>query len=263
MFRRLFLSFVLVPALLAAGCAMAPGRAGTAPRAALAPTGVLRVGVYEGSPTSLVKAPDGADAGVAHDIGAAMAAKLGVPVQYIRFERIALVLEALKRGDVDLTFTNASESRAREVDFTAPVMLLELGYLVPAGSPVADETAVDRPGMRIGVTQGSSSLAVLSRRFKAARLVTAPSLAAASQMLRTGALDAYATNKGILYELSATVPGSRVLPGRWGVEHLALAVPKGREAGRAWLGEFAASLRGSEELKAITRRAGLRGVAEE
>ena len=32
-------------------------------------------------------------------------------------------------------------------------------------------------------------------------------------MLRTGAIDAYATNKGILFELADTVPGSRVLPG--------------------------------------------------
>ena len=45
--------------------------------------------------------------------------------------------------------------------------------MVP-GSPVATLADVDQPGRRIGVSQGSSSLAALTREFKHAAIVTAP-----------------------------------------------------------------------------------------
>ena len=44
-------------------------------------------------------------------------------------------------------------------------------------------------------------------------------------------LDAFATNKPILFEMSDGIPGSRILDGRWGVEHVAVAIPRGREIG--------------------------------
>ena len=49
----------------------------------------------------------------------------------------------------------------------------------------------------------------------------------------------YATNKANLFEMSDALPGSRVLDGRWGLEHLAIAIPKGRDAGLAYMGAFA------------------------
>jgi polar amino acid transport system substrate-binding protein len=86
---------------------------------ALAPQGVLRVGVYLGSPTSLVRdAKTGKSAGVAYELGHALAAQLKVPVQVVQYQRVAEVIEALKLGQVDMTFTNATAARAKEVDFT-------------------------------------------------------------------------------------------------------------------------------------------------
>ena len=43
---------------------------------ALAPTGKLRVGVYPGSPTSLVRGPSGEARGVTVDLGRALAERL-------------------------------------------------------------------------------------------------------------------------------------------------------------------------------------------
>jgi hypothetical protein len=57
------------------------------------------------------------------------------------------------------------------------------------------------------------------------------------------------------------VPGAQVLPGRWSLENLALAAPKGRPPAAAWLRDFGASLRGSAELQSMISRAGLRGTA--
>lgn len=262
MVRRLFVSFALAVPLLLAGCAGQMPVADAQARATLAPTGALRVGVYPGSPTSLVRdARTGEKAGIAHDLGAALGRELGVPVKVVEFGRVALVLDALKAGEVDFTFTNATESRARDVDFTAPMIQLELGYLVPPGSAIAGIADVDRPGMRIGVTQGSSSQGTLTRQFKHAAVVPAASLKQAQELLQRHAIDAFATNKGILSELSDALPGYLILDGRWGLENMAIAIPKGREAGMPLLRRFAQEMRATGQLQAMIARAGLRGTA--
>ena len=120
---------------------------------------------------------------------------------------------------------------------------------------------VDRPGIRVGVTLGSSSQAALSREFRNAVLVPAPDVKGAIEMLSQRRVDAYATNKAILFEMSDALPGSRVLDGRWGLEHLAIAVPKGRDAGMAWLRGFAEDAQREGMVTRAADRAGLRGLA--
>lgn len=246
-----------------ASVAAAAPKVDAAVRQALAPTGTLRVGVYAGSPTSLVKAADGRPSGVAHDLGLALARDLGVPVQVLEFARLAQVLEALKAGQVDFTFTNATEARAKEMDFTSPLVRLELGYLVPAGSRLLRIDEVDRPGVRVGVAQGSTSQTVLGARLQQASVVATPSLDAARAMLADGRLDTFATNKGILNELSDMLSGARILDGRWGMETMAVAIPKGRDAARPWLQTWADTIAVDGRLRAAVQRSGLRGLAND
>ncbi len=233
-------------------------------RQALAPTGNLRVGVYLGSPTSWVKDPKtGESVGIALDLGKEMAKRMNVPVQVIEFDRVALVLDALKEGKVDMTFTNATAVRAKDMDFTKPLVRLELGYLVAAQSALKNVQNVDQPGMKVGVSQGSSSQGVLTQLYKNAKVVPADSLAKAQTLLNTQQIDAFATNKGILFEMSDTLPGSRVLEGRWGLENLAIAIPKGRDAGRTFVQEFANQAERNGFLAKALQRSGLRGTAND
>ena len=232
-------------------------------RTALAPTGTLRVGVYPGSPTSLVRNPKTGDAaGVALKLGEALGQRLGTPVQVVEFNRLALVLNALKAGTLDFTFTNATEARARDMDFTAPLIQLELGYLVPPASRISQVAEVDRAGVRVGVSQGSSSQTALARDFKSASLHPAASLQQAQAILRQGQIDAFATNKGILFEMASELPDYRVLDGRWGLENLAIAVPQGRSAAAPYLRQFAQEVRASGLLQSLITCAGLRGTAQ-
>jgi polar amino acid transport system substrate-binding protein len=220
------------------------------------------VGVYAGSPSSLVRdAKTGKSAGVTHDLGTALAQEFGVPVRVVEFERLALVLDALKAGQVDMTFTNATETRARDVDFTPTLLQVDLGFLVPAGSRLTGMADVDQTGMQVGVSQGSSSQAALPQVLKAATLLPASSLLVAQQMLQGGQIQAFATNKGILFELSDALPGSRVLDGRWGVERMAIAIPKGRESALPYLRRFGQQLRDSGQLQAMVARSGMRGTS--
>ena len=156
--------------------------------------------------------------------------------------------------------SNATAERAQEVDFTPALIDLELGYLVPPGSTMQSPADADRPGMRIGVTQGSSSQGTLTREFKNATVVPAPSLKAAAGMLAQGQIDAFATNKAILFEMSDELPAFRVLDGRWGLEHLAVAIAKGRERGMPYVRQFAAQAKAGALLPSIIEKSGLRGT---
>lgn len=254
--------WVAVAAILG-GCATPSSPAApAAARAALAPTGVLRVAVYPGSPTSLVEqAPPETMRGVSIDLGRSLAARLGVPAQVAVYPRLAEALAALQRGEADFTITNATAERARLVDFAPTLVDLELGVLVPSTSRLTAVERMDQPGVSIGVSQGSSSEKVLGARLKQAKLRSFPTLDAARSALQSGEIDGFATNKAILFEQAQRLPGSRVLEGRWGTEHLAPAVPKGRNAGMTYLRQFTEEVRGNGELQRASQRAGLRGTA--
>jgi len=255
---------VLVTAMVGA---LLSGRVSTAVapmpqvREALAPTGKLRVGVYPGSPTSMIRDPASSETkGLTFDLGKEFARRLNVPFEPVEFRQIADVLEALKRGSVDFTVTNATPARANDADFTAPILGIELGYLLLPGSPVSALVDVDRPGIRVGVTEGGSSHTTLSREFTHATVVPAPTLKVAVEMLAERKVDAYATNKAILFEMSDQSPGSRVLDGRWGVELFAIAIPKGREHALADVRKFAGDAKSEGLVKRAADRAGLRGT---
>jgi polar amino acid transport system substrate-binding protein len=262
-FRSLLTAFVAAAPFWIAGCASAPAAPDAAAVAALAPTGKLRVAVYQGSPTSLVRNPaTGETKGVALDLGRAMAARLGVPFELAEFPKNADALDAVKEGRADFAFTNATPARMKDMDFSPPLIGVEQGYLVPRGSTLASAAAVDRAGVRVGVSKGSSSERELAELLKAATVVPVPTLAAGRQMLAEGKLDAFATNKAILHEMSDGVPGSRILEGRYGLESFAIGIPKGRETGLPWLRRFADEARADGTVKRAVERAGLRGTSE-
>jgi polar amino acid transport system substrate-binding protein len=253
----------LLAAVSLAGCGALAPTLDPQVRQTLAPTGKLRVGVYAGSPTSMVQdAKTGQKVGVAYELGRELARQLDVPFEPVEFRRVAEVIDGLQAGTIDFTFTNASAARAKVVDFTAPLIDLELGYLVPPASALQSPSDVDRPGMRIGVSQGSTSQGTLTKAYQHATVVPVPSLKAGAEMLSQGKLDAFATNKAVLFEMADGLPGFRVLDGRWGLEHLAIAIPQGRERGMPFVRDFSAQAKASGLLQSIVQKAGLRGTAK-
>jgi polar amino acid transport system substrate-binding protein len=233
-------------------------------RQALAPSGKLRVVVYSGSPFSLVRNPvSGEMKGIAVELGKALAMRLGVPYEQVEFRRPAEIYEALKAGQIDVTIVNATPERADQFAWSPPLMLIELGFLAAAGFPVTTPADIDRPGVRVGVTQGGTMNSVLARELKNATVVPAATLKNGIEMLAQHKIDAYATNKANLFEMSDALPGSRVLDGRWGIEHLAMAIPKGRDAGFAYMRTFVEDANSDGLVARAAARVALRGVAAE
>lgn len=249
--------------VLIGGAFCTPASRAAGEKELLAPTGHLRVGVYAGSPTSLVTEPTTKQIhGVTYDLGKEFAARLNVPVEYLQFQRIADVIDAIKDGKVDFTVTNATPVRAKDVSFSQVLLAVELGYLVPANSSITRTDQIDAPGIRIGVTKGGTSERVLSDKFKNAKFLAAESVANAINALRNGELDVYATNKAILFQMLESLPGARILEGNWGQEHMAIAVPKGREAAQEVLDGFVRDVQSSGLLEQIEASAGLKGAVK-
>jgi polar amino acid transport system substrate-binding protein len=232
-------------------------------RQILAPTGKLRIGVYSGSPTSMVlDAKSGEMHGLSIDLGKELAKRLNIPVELVQFQRIADVLEAMKVASVDITVSNATPARAQDVAFSQTLLSIELGYLVPDASPIKEIGDVDKPGTRIGVTQGSTSERTLPKLLPSATVAPVQNVKVAIEMFARRELDAFATNKAILFEMSDKIPGAKVLDGRWGVEHLAFAIPKGRDGGLDYLRRFVTEIQSGGLLAQAVERAGLRGAAK-
>jgi polar amino acid transport system substrate-binding protein len=253
---------LMMAALGISGCA-SPHLAPTPEvRKVLAPTGTLRLGLSIGTPGQMIRDPaTGEVRGIGYELGREFAKRLGVPFEVVVIQGNAQFLEAMQSGRVDFGSNNATPARAAFMSFAQPHLEMEAGYLVPSNSRIASIAEVDREGVRVGVTQGSTSEAKFSQELKHAVLTRAPSIAAAEKMLAMGQVDVFATNKGNLFDMSDRLPGSRVLDGRYGVEQVSLAIPKGRELGMPFLRQFVEDAKATGLVAAAAQRAGLRGMA--
>jgi polar amino acid transport system substrate-binding protein len=229
----------------------------------LAPTGSLRVALYAGSPVTFVRGdtPD-ASKGVGLALGRELARSLGVPLQLVVYPTPAAVMEGLKTGEWDVTVLAQTPERERQMNMTAPFLLIEHGYLVPAGSPITAIAEVDRAGVRIGAPQGGSVNMVLAQTIKIAAVVPIAGLAAAPEALKLGQVQVFAANKANLFEVSTKLPGSHILDGRIGLDQYSIALPKGREAAMPFVRQFVDNARSAGLLRAAIENVGLRGAVD-
>jgi polar amino acid transport system substrate-binding protein len=229
----------------------------------LAPKGKLRVGVYYGSPTSMVRDPKtGEIHGLSYDLGHELAKRFNVPFEQVTYQRISDVLEGMKAGDVDFTVSNSTPARAEFVAFSQNLLTIELGYLVAENSPVKTVDDVQKPGLKIGVTKNSTSQGTIPKLLPNAIVVPAENYKRGIDMLEHGEIDTYATNKPTLFEMSDLMPGSRILDGRWGEEHLGIAIPKEHTAGLDYIKNFVADVQASGLVGRLADQAGLRGAVK-
>jgi len=121
---------------------------------------------------------------------------------------------------------------------------------------------IQKPGLRIGVTKGSTSQGTIPKLLPNATVVPAENYKRGIEMLEHGEIDTYATNKPTLFEMSDQMPGSRILDGRWGEEHLAVAIPKGHEAALEYIQHFVEEVQTSGLVAQTAERAGLRGAVK-
>lgn len=231
------------------------------PKYEIAPSGNLQVGLYQGSPTSYLA--DGTltdNRGIGFALGKQLAANMDVTFKPIVFPKNADVLDAVKERKVDLVFTNATPARAKFIQFSEPVIRLEKGFLLAPKSKIKTIEDLNNANIKIGVSVGSSSEREVSELLSKAKLVKMNSTKETVEQLAAGKIDAFSSNKGILFELSDQVTGSRVMPEVIGYESMALGVPIDRPNVKPYLDDFIQSIKSNGQLNSIISRSGLRGV---
>lgn len=247
--------------LFIGGCAGTQGGVRPETRAAAAPTGNLRV-AFITAPIYATKDPTtGEFRGVAIDLGKELASRIGVPFTPVAFPNPAALMGGAKTGAWDVALMGVSAERAEAMDFTAPFMEVEQGFLVRAGASISVASEVDRAGVRVGVLEKSGADVYLSGTLKAAELVRVKTLAENYAAFDAGKTDVIAATKQALFDGAASRPGSLVLDGRFLVEPIAMGIPKGRDAAVAgWVGKFVEDLKTQGRVKAAIDAAKLRGV---
>lgn len=228
---------------------------------ALAPTGKLRVGLFLENPLSVVRdSASGEMKGVGFDLGKELARRMGVALEPVVYPSSAALVGSVNSGQWDVTFLTVSGRRAKDMDFTAPHLEIERGYLVPSGSSILTLADVDQPGIRVAVTEKASSDIFLSGALKNAALVRTTGIVGAVETLKSGRADVFAAGKPTLFEISSQLPGSRVLDGHFATDQEAMALPKGRDLGMSYARKFIEDAKSEGLVKAAIERAGLRGV---
>lgn len=194
--------------------------------------------------------------GIGMDLARAFAARLGIEVLPIEYPTPAAVLESLKTGASDVGFLVIDPARAAVVDFSPPFLERAFTYLVPSGSKIRSVADADQPGVRIAVVRTHASELALSRIVKHAELLRAESLDTAFDLLRAGNVEAFASARRDLVKYSIQMPGSRVLPDRYGASFSAMAVPKGHPGRLAYVTEFIEEANASGAVQRALERAG-------
>src|SRR6185436_19179158 len=111
----------------------------------LAPTGRLRAAINFGNPVLAARDPaTGAPAGISADLARELARRLGVAIEFVRYDQAGKVVEGLKSRDWDICFLAIDPLRAADIAFTPPYVIIEGVYLVPDGSLFRRNDDVDR-----------------------------------------------------------------------------------------------------------------------
>jgi polar amino acid transport system substrate-binding protein len=155
-----------------------------------------------------------------------------------------------------VAFLAIDPKRATEIDFTAPYVIIEGSYVVPADSALRAIDDVDRAGVRIAVANGSAYELHLSRTIKHAEIVRAATGNEAIAMFLRDKLEALAGVKSPLLKFAKTRSDMRVMDGRFMVIEQAMGVPKGRDAAARYLRAMIEELKSSGFVASGLERSG-------
>jgi polar amino acid transport system substrate-binding protein len=226
----------------------------------LVQAGKIRVGIHsfytKDSRTGELKA---VSSGIIFlDIARMLGARIGVEVVPVWHPTIPEMLMCVTAGACDVGFMGPDPSRSG-VDFSPALVQLDYTFLVPAASPIQRFADADRPEVRIAVVRDHASTLTLSRMFKQAQLIYAPTPDPTFELLRNGQADAFASVRAVLLGYAPKLPGSRVLEDHYGANLVGMVVAKGQTARLAYITEFIEQAKASGLVQQSIERSGLPG----
>jgi len=230
-------------------------------RSEIAPSGKLRVGLNHGNfllvtPGSSATEPKG----VASDIARELGRRVGVPVEFIKFDTAGKLGDGVKTGAWDVAFLGNEPQRAAEIAFSPAYLEIPVTFLVPAGSPIRSVAEVDREGVRIAVAEQSAYGLYLARTIKHAKLVMTQGLDGSFDAFVNQKLEALAGLKPRLLTDVQKLPGARILDGQFTGVQQSVGTAKSREASARFLRAFVEDVKASGFVGQAISRNNVQGV---
>ncbi len=208
-------------------------------RKELAPSGVLRAGINLSNFLLVTgKAANGDPQGVAPDMAAEIARRLGVPVTYVTFAQPGPLADKVDTDTWDIGLIGAEPQRAQKIAFTTAYVEIQSTYLVPPGSALKAIADVDKPGVRIACTARTAYGLWLENNIKRATLVWTETLDNSFDKFAADKLDALAGLKPKLISEQKKMPGSVILDGQFSAVQQAIGTSRKNEHAPAWLQAF-------------------------
>lgn len=226
-------------------------------RQTLAPTGKLRVGLN--LQRSFLVKRDGATGevtGMAMDLSRMLAERLNVRVEPVLYPDVGSLVQGARAGAWDIAFLGIDPARSNVIDFTAPYIEVDNTYLVPVNSPIHTLADADQSGVRIGTGLESTTGLFLSRTIKHAQLVNGN----ATELLSSGKADIYAASRNLLLTIQERLSGYRLLDEGFDPVRHAIALPRARESGLAFVAGFVEEIKASGVVAAAIARHSMRGI---
>ena len=226
MFNR---SWLRVAGLVLGGAVMLSVAASADPlKDEIAPTGKLRVAIgisAAGGAYWSNKNEAGGYTGVPVDLGKAMAAQLGVPVEYVTYPNSGQITDAASSGAWDVTFLPQDAERETKMLFGPIYEVADATYIVKAGSAATNFQTLDQPGVKVAAVNGTTTMRGAIAHLKNAKVTGYQTYDEIAALLKNGEIDAFALSRDQLNAMAGKMPGTRVLDETFKKTVTAVAVP--------------------------------------
>ena len=231
-------------------------------RRQLAASGVLRVGINLTNFLLVSSRTSAAEpAGVSPDMARAIADHLALELEYVTYPSPGKLADAARRDEWDIALIGAEPQRAEVISFTPAYAEIEATYLAPAGSRLHTVADVDAPGVRIAVTDRTAYGLWLDRNIHQAHLIRSGTFDESLRAFLEQRLEALAGLRPRLISDVATIPGARILDGRFMTVQQAIGTPRAKDAALPYLVEFVRVARTSGFVADLIRKHGVQGLS--
>jgi polar amino acid transport system substrate-binding protein len=206
----------------------------------LTPTGKLRVAIAispAGGAFWSTKTESGY-AGVPVDLGKAMAAQLGVPVEYVAFQNSGQITDSAAKPNWDVTFLPKDPERETKMSFGPIYEVADATYIVKAGSSAIDFKTLDQPGMKVAAVNNTTTMRGAIAHLKNAKVTGYQTYDEIFNLLKNGEIDAFALSRDQLNAMAKKIPGSHVLDETFKQTVTAVAVPLNHPQSLAFVTKF-------------------------
>ncbi|WP_456617929.1 MULTISPECIES: ABC transporter substrate-binding protein [unclassified Bradyrhizobium] len=206
----------------------------------IAPTGKLRVAIAispAGGAFWSTKTEAGY-AGVPVDLGKAMAAQLGVPVEYVVHQNSGQITDAASKGTWDVTWLPKDPERETKMMFGPIYEVADATYIVKPGSSITSFGTLDQPGIKVAAVNATTTMRGAIAHLKHAKVTGYQTYDEIFSLLKSGEIDAFALSRDQLNKMAQKIPGSRVLDETFKKTVTAVAVPLGHSQALTFVTRF-------------------------